>query len=427
MKKRFGIIGKILMMIAVTGLFVGSVIISAGAMMIYDSTEQGIRTEISMAARTMNNLYDAFYDGDIDYDGEVCRIGDREFTDSDFAFITDCISCEEDVDFTLFYGDTRIFTSVKNKDGTLAVGTTAAEDVVNHVLKNGADYLSSKVMVNEQYYLGYYIPIHSHTGGVIGMLFAGKPIESASANAVQAVVHFLILAIITLVISVGGCMFVIRTIVKDIDNIKGYLAKLADGNFSVKLSGKTLKRKDELGELAQYSFKLRENLRDMVERDPLTGLFNRRSCHKKLDSLQSKKIGFAVVMGDIDFFKKINDTYGHAAGDHVLKNVSERLKECAVVNGGFAVRWGGEEFLLIFPRCDTEQIRPVIEGFLDDIRAMKLEHEGREITITMTFGISATLDGSQAEKAIGEADSLLYLGKNNGRNRIVMGQPINDQ
>ncbi len=425
MQSRFGILGKILSMIAVTALFVGAVIITAGAVRIYDSTEKGIQTEIIMAARTMNNIYVTLYDGDISYDGKTCRVGDRQFTESDFDFITECISCNEDVDFTLFYEDTRVFTSVMNRDGTFAVGTTAAKDVVDTVLINDTDYLSNKVMVNEQYYMGYYIPIHSQNGNVIGMLFAGKPIESASANAIQAVVHFAILGIITLVLSVVICMVVIRTVVKDIDNIKGYLSKLSDGNFNVELSGKTLDRKDEIGELAQYSLKLHENLRDMVERDPLTGLFNRRTCHKQLELLKCQRTGYAVAMGDIDYFKKINDTYGHAAGDYVLKSVSERLKKCAVKNGGFAVRWGGEEFLLIFSGCDSKQMHSEIEKLLDEIREMKLEFEGQEIAVTMTFGISATTDGSSAEKVINESDSLLYIGKNNGRNCIIMEHPIN--
>ena len=417
MEKRHSILHKILLMIAVTGLIIGAVIISAGATMIYQSTENGIETEISMAAQTLNNLYRTLYDGDLSYDGEVCHIGKDEFTSADFALITSCISCKDDVDFTLFYEDMRVFTSVRNADETLAIGTKAAPDVVERVLNCGSDYISSRVLVNDKYYMGYYIPIEAEGGDILGMLFAGKPLESAEKNAVQAVLRFLVLAILTLILSALLCMMLIRRVLADIHNIKCYLGDLAEGNFSSHLDRSTLKRTDEIGELAHYSVRLMENLRDMVERDPLTTLLNRRSCHIRLDDFRKKKTGYSVVMGDIDFFKKINDAYGHSAGDHVLKR-------CAAANGGFAVRWGGEEFLMIFPGRSSADTYQLISGLLSEIRAEKLVHDGQEISITMTFGIADSPDGSEPEKTINSADSFLYYGKDNGRNRIVSADTV---
>lgn len=424
LRKQHSILHKILMMIALTGLILGSVIITAGASTIYKSTEKGIETEISMAAQTMNNLYRTLYNGELTYDGEVCRIGGSEFGYSDFSLMTNCISCKDDVDFTLFYGDTRIFTSVRNSDETFAVGTKAAPDVVENVLNGGKDYISSKVLVNEKYYKGYYIPIESESNGVVGMLFAGKPLDSAERNAVQAVVKFLVLAILTLVASSLLCMLFIRRVVADIDNIKCYLGRLAQGDFSIQLDSRTLNRTDEIGELAQYSHRVMENLRDMVERDPLTTLLNRRTCHKRLDELCRNHTRYTVVMGDIDFFKKINDTYGHSAGDHVLKKVSAILKQHTDSNGGFAVRWGGEEFLMIFPGLTAKGTYPLAAEVLSEVRAAKLEYEGRNIEVTITLGIADSTDGSEPEKTINAADELLYYGKNNGRNQIVTAKTL---
>ncbi|MGN1339876.1 MAG: diguanylate cyclase domain-containing protein [Oscillospiraceae bacterium] len=423
MKIQFGILHKILLMVAVTGLVIGAVIISAGVSDIYRATESGIESEISMAAKTMNNLYKTLYTGDLSYDGEVCSIGGRVFSDDDFTTMTSCIGCENDVDFTLFYGDTRLFTSVRNSDETLAVGTKAAPDVVESVLNSGMDYVSSRVLVNEKYYMGYYIPIKAESGVVAGMLFAGKPLESAEKNAVTAVLRFIVLAVFTLLVSTLLCIMLIRRVVLDIDNIKGYLGRLAQGDFSTRLDSATLARTDEIGELAQYSECVMENLRDMVERDPLTMLYNRRTCHKRLDELRSQNTGFAVVMGDIDYFKKINDTYGHSAGDEVLKTVSGMLRQCAVSRGGFAVRWGGEEFLMIFPGLSVEEAHPLATGLLNGIRTEVIRHDGREITVTMTLGIAASQNGSEPEKTINAADELLYYGKNHGRNQIVTKLP----
>ena len=419
MKKKHSILHKVLSMIAATGIIIGAVIITAGAISIYKSTEDGIKTEITMAAKTLNKLYVSMYDGDLSYENGVCRIGDKLFDETDFVRLTECIACDDDVDFTLFYGDTRIFTSVLNDDSTLAVGTTAASYVVKNVIDGGSDYISLHVLVNDKYYMGYYIPITSASGGVAGMLFAGKPTESAEANALKAVIRFIVLAVLTLIIAIFVCVMVIKRMIADLGNIKSCLGELADGNFNASLSPKTTERADEIGELARYSVRVRENLRDMVERDPMTSLLNRRSCMKHLDELRDTGTGYSVVMGDIDFFKKINDTYGHAAGDFVLKTVSSMLRDCACANGGWAVRWGGEEFLLIFPDNTINNTLPHIEDLLSEIRAANPEYEGEKIAITMTFGISDTSDGKNPEKTINEADARLYYGKKNGRNRIV--------
>ncbi|MBP5152518.1 MAG: GGDEF domain-containing protein [Lachnospiraceae bacterium] len=130
---------------------------------------------------------------------------------------------------------------------------------------------------------------------------------------------------------------------------------------------------------------------------------------------------FCLSIADIDFFKKVNDTYGHNAGDDVLRAVAGILKE-NMVGKGFAARWGGEEFMLVFDRLSSKQAVPVLEKALDDIRANTVETEGFEIKVTMTFGIS---DGSQGpiEDIVSVADEKLYYGKQNGRNRIVIDLP----
>ena len=424
MKINHSILHKILLMVIVTAIVIGVVIITAGAISIYKSTEDGIKTEITMAAKTLNNLYNAEYGGEFCFEDDVCKIGGKTFGESDFAALTERISCKDDVDFTLFYGDTRLFTSVRNDDSTLAVGTKAADDVVENVINGGFEYVSLHVLVNDKYYMGYYIPIKSDDGGVIGMLFAGKPIVSAEANAQKAVVRFIVLAVLALIIAIVICVTVIKRMIADLGNIKSYLGVLADGKFNASLNPKTTERTDEIGELARYSVRVRENLRDMVERDPLTSLLNRRSCLNRLEEFRGSGTGYSVVMGDVDFFKKINDTYGHAAGDFVLKTVAAMLNGCACDNGGFAVRWGGEEFLVIFPNKTINDTLPDIEKLLAEIRNANPEFEGEKIAVTMTFGLSETLDGRDYEKTIGQADARLYFGKKNGRNRIVTNDSI---
>ena len=208
--------------------------------------------------------------------------------------------------------------------------------------------------------------------------------------------------------------------IKDLREIKQYINKVASGDFSANLSEKALKRDDEIGDIGRHAQILCSNLRDMVERDPLTMLLNRRSCRIKLDELIEKNAGYSAVMADIDYFKSINDTYGHACGDFVLKEISALLKNYSDKYGGFSARWGGEEFLMVFPEKNIQETLEIAGMILDDIRSQRYSFENHTINVTMTFGIAQAEKGETADLTINRADALLYQGKDNGRNRIVV-------
>ena len=132
------------------------------------------------------------------------------------------------------------------------------------------------------------------------------------------------------------------------------MEKVANGDFGADLSLDILSRTDEVGDIACSANALRYSLRDLVERDPLTSLLNRRSCRKAIDRLLAQNKGYTVAMADIDYFKKINDGYGHACGDMVLKELSALIRERSEKQKGFASRWGGEEFLIILPETELK-------------------------------------------------------------------------
>ncbi|MGN0687647.1 MAG: diguanylate cyclase [Oscillospiraceae bacterium] len=420
MKKYRSMVSKILMMIVTTGILVGGVIIFAGAVLIYNAEESGIESEIVIAGGTLGNIYAAEYGSTISFDGEVCRAGNNVITEDNFNRVIGCINCEEDIDFTVFFEDMRVFTTVHNIDGSFAVGTKAADDVKTKVLEGGEIYLSQKVMVNGVYYMGYYQPIVSEDGVVTGMLFAGKPLKSAKVNAVAAVMQFVVLGVLTLFVSLAVCFALARDMLSDVSEIKKHLAKLAEGDFSAEMPEHVKNREDELGEISMHIVKVHDNLRDMVERDPLTSLLNRRSCIKRLDAIPDGSL-YTIVMADIDYFKKINDTYGHAAGDVVLKGVSEVLNRYSNQSRGYTARWGGEEFLMVFPDKDEKQTEKIVSDMLDEIRAKVFSFEQHDnITVTMTCGIASSRQGINAESVINRADKLLYDGKMSGRNRIVL-------
>ena len=164
-------------------------------------------------------------------------------------------------------------------------------------------------------------------------------------------------------------------------------------------------------------------LEHIASTDPLTGLFNRWQMYKRLETCisrytQHKLQTLTVAMGDIDFFKHVNDTYGHDAGDEVLRTLSRLF--CTVIGEkGEVCRWGGEEFLFVFPGMDMEEVQLLMSDLLDDIRHTPVLYERKLIHVTMTFGVEEFGRNHTMESVIQEADRKLYLGKESGRNRVI--------
>ena len=165
--------------------------------------------------------------------------------------------------------------------------------------------------------------------------------------------------------------------------------------------------------------KVQTALRRQIERDPLTGLFNRRSGEKRLDELQASGQPYALAIGDIDFFKKFNDNFGHECGDEVLKTVARVLSD-SMAQQGFVIRWGGEEFLIAFANATALTAGVKAGEILQKVRDTKVEYNGQFHSVTMTFGIAEGYSDKPISGQINAADAKLYEGKEAGRNRVVI-------
>lgn len=187
-----------------------------------------------------------------------------------------------------------------------------------------------------------------------------------------------------------------------------------------------------MGELREST----EKLKYTATHDALTGLTNRRSFWDYFDSLCNDCKHYNIAMGDLDSFKKINDTYGHGCGDLVLRSVADIINDSTMDNE-IACRWGGEEMVMVFigERSDAltrlEEIRKKIE-------ALSLNYEGLNVHVTMTFGFADSEEIKRAmsdceendnidpsskrygmESLISMADKRLYTGKGSGKNVVV--------
>lgn len=165
-----------------------------------------------------------------------------------------------------------------------------------------------------------------------------------------------------------------------------------------------------------------ENLGHVANVDPLTGLLNRRGMEihlqETMNSAKLKGTLFSIIIGDIDNFKRINDTFSHECGDRALIHVADIMKN-AIRSGDAVCRWGGEEFLILvqgngdIARMIGERIRQTIENH-------SFMYKEDEIRFTMTFGASAYVPGYAMATIIKQADDKLYEGKTSGKNKVVL-------
>jgi len=171
--------------------------------------------------------------------------------------------------------------------------------------------------------------------------------------------------------------------------------------------------------LMRYQFQLEE----MASTDKLTGLLNRHACNILLDKLLAEyrraPRPIALLMIDVDHFKAINDQHGHQAGDIVLTHVAQRLT-AGLRESDLAVRWGGEEFLIALKSCDQNEAYRIAEKLRQGMLAVPINAEGKEVTVTISIGISEYDGKESADQLIDRADTALYRAKHAGRNRTEL-------
>lgn len=180
--------------------------------------------------------------------------------------------------------------------------------------------------------------------------------------------------------------------------------------------------------LALFNLELQATLRNQSVRDPLTGLFNRRymeeSLARELSRAERQKHQVAMIMFDGDHFKRFNDTFGHDAGDLVLKEIAQVLQSKSR-KMDIACRYGGEEFMLILPDCPLEIAVQRAEQLRAAVRELELTHQGQRLSqITLSLGVACYPDhGKTGETLMRATDALLYQAKKTGRDRVVSAEP----
>lgn len=174
--------------------------------------------------------------------------------------------------------------------------------------------------------------------------------------------------------------------------------------------------------IRRKSLRLNSTLMDLAYHDPLTGIDNRRQFEEILErnilSFFKDRIPFHLILFDIDYFKSINDKYGHACGDYILKELAGVVKSELREEDMFA-RIGGEEFAILLSNMNRDEGKSIAERICQNVSQHSFVHEGITIKVTVSIGF-ATYKGEPLDTFMEMVDSALYKAKNNGRNQVVI-------
>ncbi len=222
-----------------------------------------------------------------------------------------------------------------------------------------------------------------------------------------------------------------RYVVDPVNGIVEAITRFRRGDYAARTG---IARKDEIGALADAFNEMAENierthadLSQLTERDPLTGMLNRRGFDPRLElhlrKAESAGHEMAIIMVDVDHFKKINDTYGHAVGDQVLVALADTIRNCLRA-GDFSARLGGEEFVICLPGQGKATGASVAERLREAVARMALfDNEGVAFSVTISAGVSTFPEcGRSQGEILARGDEALYVAKSYGRNRVELAK-----
>lgn len=227
--------------------------------MVHDATMDGLEN----LCRSVYAAYEALDPGAYRMEGEVLYKGD--YCVSENVDIIDSFVEGSSADVTLFYGDTRRATSLRDKNtGERILGTKASDEIVQAVIKNGQTYETNSVVVNGEAYYAFYMPALDASGKCVGMVFAGQPATEASARINRSSLMILGIAAFILVIALLVCIVIASAIARVIVQTETLLSSLAEGDLDLTVNEKLLKRTDEIGVMGYAVQRLLEELQNII-------------------------------------------------------------------------------------------------------------------------------------------------------------------
>lgn len=418
--KRKSLMGTFNYIIILPVFFIGIVMAGISYILIKKNVYYEIRSGMENEAYTLANTYDVMYPGyyELVKAGNLMALKKGEhYLTNDFI---DNIKEDTGLEITIFYNDIRMITTLYSNNKRIT-GSKMNSAIKKDVLENGYSKFYDDVRIEEERFFAYYLPVHNGSENIIGAICILKPANQIHSKFAKQVIPLIAIIIAGVVIITYLNYLYFGKLNKNFKHIRNFLGEVTGGNLKAEMNREALAREDEIGDVAKASVNMQRSLRNLIVKDSLTDLYNRRYCNQNLKNLSEQYIKtgepYTLAIADIDFFKKVNDTYGHIAGDEVLVSVAQIMKK-SMAGKGFAARWGGEEFLLVYTGCDMETTLTYLEMLVEAIREMRVEYDDKAIKITISIGV-ATGNGDSVDKVLCTADNRLYHAKKEGRDRVV--------
>lgn len=418
--KRKSLMGTFNYIIILPVFFIGIVMAGISYILIKKNVYYEIRSGMENEAYTLANTYDVMYPGYYELvkaENLMALKKGEHYLTNDFI---DNIKEDTGLEITIFYNDIRMITTLYSNNKRIT-GSKMNSAIKKDVLDNGYSKFYDDVRIEEERFFAYYLPVHNGSENIIGAICILKPANQIHSKFTKQVIPLIAMIIAGVVIITYLNYLYFGKLNKNFKHIRNFLGEVTGGNLKAEMNREALAREDEIGDVAKASVNMQRSLRNLIVKDSLTDLYNRRYCNQNLKNISEQYIKtgepYTLAIADIDFFKKVNDTYGHIAGDEVLVSVAQIMKK-SMAGKGFAARWGGEEFLLVYTGCDMETTLTYLEMLVEAIREMRVEYDDKAIKITISIGV-ATGNGDSVDKVLCTADDRLYHAKKEGRDRVV--------
>lgn len=269
-KKGIGILLKLVMMCVLPMVILEAIITVYSVNALREGMQEQALIGLDQLCQSVSSAYDALDSGnyhveeDLLYKGEFCITAQEQIIDS---FVAD-----SDADITILYGDTRRATSLVDKQsGQRIVGTKASDEVVNIVLKQGKDYNTTDIAINNENYYAYYKPLKNSDGQIVGMIFAGRPSADVDSVIAAKTSGIITIAAVVLIISLIVCTILVKRIATIVVHAGEILVRVSNGDLRMQLSKKATrisrhakKRTDEIGMMISSTYGLIEKLQGMI-------------------------------------------------------------------------------------------------------------------------------------------------------------------
>lgn len=328
----------------------------------------------------------------------------------------------------------RVAGSTKNPNGESIVGTYISKAVADELDAN--DFYMGEANVDGGYIFCIYKTLKNEHDEVVGAIVVGRNVSELKEMVSYVEYTVDAILIMVFVFTTAIMLSFSRRFTSSINKVVNYLEKISTGN--VPENYLYLEEDDEMSAVANSINSLVDSLKEnrvlklRTETDALTGLYNRAWLEDNLEKMFNHAIEndewFGVELLDIDYFKQVNDNYGHDYGDECIKGIANELNRVADRKTVYAARYGGDEFVIIYTKINIFQVRSIIETIHNNIHKLHLKHEFSPIAKCVTISQGAVCGIPKQEQTIryymNRADETLYEVKKVGKNNFGVS-PVN--